>query len=449
MYRIKLTSGDEANYSSIDELAQAVKAGTVTDTAAIYHARAEKWLPIASHPHYKMAKDRVMPRPAPGAAARPATTGGHAGPRPGVTASGQRPALTASGQRPAMPGAPRQGAPAPRMTTAPQVAATNGHATRAATAERPLRVPLERRSAPQPAQPAPKPVIRHANPAAAATDGLDLLRADLAIDHNATAPAALPDVEIEQTPTIAPPEVVTEAAPQVSIERVPDPVKLVSNEAPAGGIEFIHPDRAVDAVVVESPVGVMAAPRAPEPVSLDIPAPVRDFAPDEPVAAERTERPSRAPLFIGLGLAAAAVIGAVVFLRRPSGTEPAAAEVRSTTSAPVAAPAPPPPTVVGATDGATLENNPASGARSQGGASASRRRDTEPDPSGSDGLEPPPRPVIPAAPSVKGITDAAALPTVDAGALDLVDRQQALERAKREIDSSMRRESGKSGGSTR
>lgn len=445
MYRIKLTSGDEANYGSIDELAQAVKAGTVTDTAAIYHARAEKWLPIASHPHYKMAKDRVMPRTASAAAARPATTGGQPAQRPPITASGQRPAITASGQRPAMPGAPRQAIPAPRATTAPQVAATNGHAARTATAERPLRAPVERRSAP----PATRPAVRTEAPKAATTDGLDLLRADLAIERNGSAPAAHPDVEIEQTPTIAPPEVVAQAAPQVSIERVPDPVKLVSNEAPAGGLELIHPDRAVDTVVVERPVMVLASPRAPEPVSLDIPAPVRDFAPAEPVTAESTERPSRAPLFIGLGLAAAAVIGAVVFLRRPAGAEAAPVEVRSASPAPVAAPAPPPPTVVGAADGSTVENEPASGSRPQGGSSASRRRDTEPDPSGSDGLEPPPRPVIPAAPSVKGITDAAALPTVDAGSLDLVDRQQALERAKREIDSSMRRESGKSGGSTR
>ena len=66
MYRIRLVSGDEAQYGSIDELGAAVAAGIVTDKAEIYHARAEKWLPIASHPHFKLAKDKVT-----GAATRP------------------------------------------------------------------------------------------------------------------------------------------------------------------------------------------------------------------------------------------------------------------------------------------------------------------------------------------------------------------------------------------
>jgi hypothetical protein len=58
-----------------------------------------------------------------------------------------------------------------------------------------------------------------------------------------------------------------------------------------------------------------------------------------------------------------------------------------------------------------------------------------------DGLEPPPAVVIPAAPSLGKIGDAAALPTVDAGTVrnDAMDREKALERTRRQIDSSMRR----------
>jgi hypothetical protein len=57
----------------------------------------------------------------------------------------------------------------------------------------------------------------------------------------------------------------------------------------------------------------------------------------------------------------------------------------------------------------------------------------------SDGLEPPPE-VLPAAPTLGKIGDAAALPTVDVGVArnDAAARAQALEKARRAIDSSMR-----------
>jgi hypothetical protein len=57
----------------------------------------------------------------------------------------------------------------------------------------------------------------------------------------------------------------------------------------------------------------------------------------------------------------------------------------------------------------------------------------------SDGLEPPPV-MIPAAPKLGKIGDAATLPTVDAGVArnDAMARAQALEKARRAIDSSMR-----------
>ena len=59
MYRIRRESGEEVSLGSIDEFGAAVAAGIVTAKAEIFHARAEKWLPIASHPHFKMASDRV------------------------------------------------------------------------------------------------------------------------------------------------------------------------------------------------------------------------------------------------------------------------------------------------------------------------------------------------------------------------------------------------------
>lgn len=58
MYRIKLTSGEEAVYNSIDALAVAVRSGEVTGDALIFHRRAERWLAINTHPHYLSIQSR-------------------------------------------------------------------------------------------------------------------------------------------------------------------------------------------------------------------------------------------------------------------------------------------------------------------------------------------------------------------------------------------------------
>ncbi|HEX5004089.1 MAG TPA: hypothetical protein VFV65_02170 [Gemmatimonadales bacterium] len=57
MYRIRLSSGQEQTYRSIQELTAGVQRGEVTGDAEIYHQRSERWLPIESHPHYKMASE--------------------------------------------------------------------------------------------------------------------------------------------------------------------------------------------------------------------------------------------------------------------------------------------------------------------------------------------------------------------------------------------------------
>jgi hypothetical protein len=196
MYRIRRESGEEVTFGSIDELGAAVVAGVVTAKAEIFHARAEKWLPIASHPHFKMAHDRINTATAP---------------KP----SGQRPALTASGQRPAITAS---------RTQAPQ-----------------LRV--MRPDAPAARAIAPKPRVPTAPPASE----LRLLRADTRLSGAATAPAlpemafetALPEVEFELLPEIVAPAAVepVAAAPvavqpvaETAVERSPASVELVSQE---------------------------------------------------------------------------------------------------------------------------------------------------------------------------------------------------------------------------
>ncbi len=404
MYRIRRESGEEVTFGSIDELGAAVVAGVVTAKAEIFHARAEKWLPIASHPHFKMAHDRINTAAAP----KPS------GQRPALTASGQRPALTASGQRPAI------------------------------TASRPQAPQLRvmRPDAPAARAVAPKPRAPSAPPASE----LRLLRADTRLSSAAAAPAlpdmefepALPEVEFELLPEIVAPAAV-EPVTETVVERSPASVELVSQEqqpsAVRGEVDIINPDRSMP--VVDD--GEIPA--------LEIPSPILDFAPAS-LPAEPAERSSKAPLLIGLGLVAAVAAGIGFFVFKPSSaasSAPASAisnPVRPPVSAaPVAVQPPPraplvtptPPT--GSSTGLGGDIQPRKPRRPAGDAQTASAATV------GDGLEPPPEDLLPAAPSLGNVGDAAALPTVEAGAASsaAVKQAKALEKTRREIDSSMRR----------
>jgi hypothetical protein len=67
MYRIRLASGEEQTYRSIQELTAGVQRGEVASSASIYHQRTDRWLPIESHPHYRMAREGAAPSAAPAA----------------------------------------------------------------------------------------------------------------------------------------------------------------------------------------------------------------------------------------------------------------------------------------------------------------------------------------------------------------------------------------------
>ncbi len=56
MYRIKLGSGEEAIVDTPQEFAEVVRRGVVDSEALIYHQKANRWLPIGSHPHYQLVK---------------------------------------------------------------------------------------------------------------------------------------------------------------------------------------------------------------------------------------------------------------------------------------------------------------------------------------------------------------------------------------------------------
>jgi len=61
MFRIKLPSGEESLYESAEDFTLAVQRGAVTPDAAIYHAKAERWVPVSSHPTYHRAVSATRP----------------------------------------------------------------------------------------------------------------------------------------------------------------------------------------------------------------------------------------------------------------------------------------------------------------------------------------------------------------------------------------------------
>ena len=62
MYRIRSASGIETSFNSLEEFIAAVQRGGVSSSDQIYHSRAERWLDIKSHPHYRLALENAPSR---------------------------------------------------------------------------------------------------------------------------------------------------------------------------------------------------------------------------------------------------------------------------------------------------------------------------------------------------------------------------------------------------
>jgi len=65
MYRIRSTSGIEMSFASLEEFTAAVQRGGVSSSDQIYHSRADRWLDVKSHPHYRLAIKTPQPRERP------------------------------------------------------------------------------------------------------------------------------------------------------------------------------------------------------------------------------------------------------------------------------------------------------------------------------------------------------------------------------------------------
>lgn len=82
MYRIRLASGEESAFRSVEELARGIQSGVISPEAQVYQQGTQEWLPITSHPEYEDARERAAtlaatsdPDPAPLPALLEATGG--------------------------------------------------------------------------------------------------------------------------------------------------------------------------------------------------------------------------------------------------------------------------------------------------------------------------------------------------------------------------------------
>ncbi len=63
MYLIRLASGEERTFTTIDDLAAAVQRGEVQHDAAIFHRRTKQWLPLEHHPYFAFATGEYKAQP--------------------------------------------------------------------------------------------------------------------------------------------------------------------------------------------------------------------------------------------------------------------------------------------------------------------------------------------------------------------------------------------------
>jgi hypothetical protein len=254
MYRIRSADGIESVFNSLEEFTTAVRRGDVTPSCEIFHLRANRWLDVKSHPHYRLA----------------ITQGGNGAAAPAAVGAPPAPSASPAAPRPVAP-APRSAAP--QTTIRPQLQASPAPAAPAAPVAPPPRpqksreltfvevpgVPLPpsahrnattipaQRPAPKPAPaPAPRPEpqedflvmdggiespVRTSHGVKIVGDDLDLLF-DKPLSDSAPAPA--PKAEPARPQGFAPTELpAVESLPIEPVAPVPPAPRPVAPRAPA------------------------------------------------------------------------------------------------------------------------------------------------------------------------------------------------------------------------
>lgn len=293
MYRIRLASGDETTFQSMDEFAAALHGGAVTAEALIYHQRADRWLSVTNHPHYQIALTRAQSH---------GTRNGEGSKRQVISAvrpAGEVPAtrISPSTEAPSSP-ARKLTIPAARK---PDSAQSSAPAAQPASARQPVNTPGSRTTVLPLRTPvkAPDPVVPDLG------DGMDLVEVD---------------------------EVVAEAAPQRASTATPQVDKLLEMlepASPATPVAAKPTQRHFEGEVLDLGAPVVR-PTPPSPslnLQLETPAPSTQPAPPP---RQKQGNPAKVA---GLVAAAVLVIGAVMFVWKPWGSPalPKGTEIASTT----------------------------------------------------------------------------------------------------------------------
>lgn len=63
MFRIRLTSGEDTVFRSVEELALGIQSGVITPDAQVFHAPSQRWRPITTEPEYAPACRRASALP--------------------------------------------------------------------------------------------------------------------------------------------------------------------------------------------------------------------------------------------------------------------------------------------------------------------------------------------------------------------------------------------------
>ena len=425
MYRIRRLTGGEVTLASLDELAAAIAAGAVTSESEIHHQRADRWLPIANHPHFKLASDRAgsMPQSSPESAPMPASAPAQPALRLVRTDMAASPATTPE-TRPTSRWTPpqRSSAPVPAPAPRPSGSAVPALERQSQVVEFVAQPPTAEVPTPEPVRP------KRIEPATAGLPMLDVGMPQPSRPARAPtpmpSPVSWPAMHAKPRPeSVAPkrPEP-TPTAPVAVI--APEPVRVPVISAPVA--ELVIPESVAVAIASEPSPEPPVAWQIPE-MSLDVPPPIDDFsiAPEpltEPellpvLAGFAAHSKSRWPMYVG----DVAVAGTIAFFAmRPR------ANVESLAAKPVAAP-------------------------------VAARRSSAPSTIDGQAQRPQVTPDVPPGPSEAATTLEAApvvrpapklSAAVRAGAVDNLDlqmdptaasRQKALEETRREIESQMQR----------
>ena len=276
MYRIRSASGTEVSYNSLEEFSAAVRRGEVHPEDEIFHTRANRWLDVKSHPHY-----------------RSATTWAHH--EPAAATAPRSPVSPAQPQ----PRAPQGAVPAPSPNSSSRAQVFERPVVRTAP-QTTVRPQLQAAPAPAPVEPAPAPQPPRKSKELAFIDLGDAApKAKAApaepVEVEAPAPAPppapstpLPKLELRHLPKLAPKAPITaQAAPAPAPTPTPAPPpapKAAGNDAvtgPGSEVDFLVMDGGI-----ESPVRNSAGYKTvPEDLDLlfDAPLPQNAGQPGEPV----------------------------------------------------------------------------------------------------------------------------------------------------------------------